>query len=139
MQPFGEAVVVLEHRGDAVLAETVEVLVGDHAQVTVVSLQEWVARLVHLAHHRIRVGRDARVRHIVVTLGGDLVRIAPTVEYDAPGGDAELIGAYFADAGQHLEHRLFVDHSIAALPQQRGLQGRAAGRGRPHRSGSATC
>jgi len=112
VQPFGEAVIVLEHRGDAVLSETVEVLVGDHAQVTVVSIQEWSPASVHLAHHRIHVGRDARVRHIVVSLGGDLVRIAPTVEYDGPGGDAELIGAYFADAGQHLEHRLFVDHAI---------------------------
>src|SRR4029079_4853102 len=47
-----------------------------------------------------------------VTLGGNLVRLAPSVRYAAPGGDAELTGVYFADAGQHLEHRLFVDHSV---------------------------
>jgi Fe-S cluster assembly protein SufD len=35
------------------------------------------------------------------------------VRYTAPGGDAELLGLYFADDGQHLEHRLFVDHSVA--------------------------
>jgi Fe-S cluster assembly protein SufD len=46
-----------------------------------------------------------------VTLGGGVVRIAPSVRYAGPGGDAELLGAYFADAGQHLEHRLFVDHA----------------------------
>ena len=34
-----------------------------------------------------------------------------TVEYAGPGGAAELLGLYFADAGQHLEHRLFVDHN----------------------------
>ena len=34
-----------------------------------------------------------------------------TVEYAGPGGVAELGGLYLADAGQHLEHRLFVDHS----------------------------
>ena len=34
----------------------------------------------------------------------------PTVSYAAPGGDAELLGLYFAEAGQHLEHRMFVDH-----------------------------
>jgi Fe-S cluster assembly protein SufD len=45
-----------------------------------------------------------------VTLGGDLVRVRPLVSYAAPGGDAELLGLYFADAGQHLEHRVFVDH-----------------------------
>jgi Fe-S cluster assembly protein SufD len=46
-----------------------------------------------------------------VSLGGDLVRLVETVEYAGPGGDAELAGLYIADAGQHLEHRLFVDHS----------------------------
>ena len=64
----------------------------------------------HLSHHGLLVGRDARVTHTVVSLGGDLVRLAPSVRYVGPGGDAELRGLYFADAGQHLEHRLFVDH-----------------------------
>jgi Fe-S cluster assembly protein SufD len=36
----------------------------------------------------------------------------PNVAFDGPGGDAELLGLYFADAGQHLEHRLFVDHAV---------------------------
>jgi Fe-S cluster assembly protein SufD len=47
-----------------------------------------------------------------VTLGGNLVRILPSVNYQASGGAAELIGLYFAAAGQHAEHRLFVDHSV---------------------------
>ena len=57
------------------------------------------------------LGRDARLQHTAVTLGGGVVRLAPSVRYAGPGGDAELLGAYFADAGQHLEHRLFVDHA----------------------------
>ena len=36
--------------------------------------------------------------------------MVPSVRYAGPGGDADLRGIYFADAGQHLEHRLFVDH-----------------------------
>ena len=39
-----------------------------------------------------------------------MVRLAPSLRYAGPGGDAKLLGAYFADGGQHLEHRLFVDH-----------------------------
>jgi Fe-S cluster assembly protein SufD len=57
------------------------------------------------------VGRDARVQHTAVTFGGGVVRLAPSVRYGGPGGDAELLGVYFADGGQHLEHRLFVDHA----------------------------
>lgn len=110
--PASEAVVVLEHSGSATYADTLEVVAHDGAQVTVVSLQEWADDSVHVGTHRVRVGRDARVRHIAVTLGGDLVRLHPVVEYAGPGGDAELLGLFFADAGQHLEHRLFVDHAV---------------------------
>jgi len=67
---------------------------------------------VHLSHHHIRVGRDATVTHTALTFGGDLVRVVADVVFDGPGGAVELNGLYFADAGQHLEHRLFVDHAV---------------------------
>src|SRR5205823_6547129 len=49
---------------------------------------------------------------IVVTFGGDVVRIAPQAAFSEPGGDVEMLGLFFADAGQHLEHRLFIDHAV---------------------------
>ncbi|WP_055587861.1 Fe-S cluster assembly protein SufD [Peterkaempfera griseoplana] len=107
---FAEAVVVIEHTGDAVLGANVEYLVGDGAKLTVVSVQDWDATAVHAAQHTALVGRDASFKSVVVTFGGDLVRLHPRVVYGAPGGEAELYGLYFADAGQHLEHRLFIDH-----------------------------
>jgi Fe-S cluster assembly protein SufD len=105
------ATVVLEHSGSATYADNVEFLVGDGAALTVVSVQDWADDTVHLTHHHVRLGKDARVTHTAVTLGGDVVRLVPSVRYAGPGGDAELRGIYFADAGQHLEHRLFVDHA----------------------------
>ncbi len=51
------------------------------------------------------------MRQFEFTLGGDLVRTSTNVDYAGPGGSAELFGLYFADAGQHFEHRLFVDHN----------------------------
>ncbi|MDI2126311.1 Fe-S cluster assembly protein SufD [Yinghuangia seranimata] len=109
---FAEAVVVLDHGGKATYADNVEFLVGDGAKLTVVSVQDWDAGSVHLGHHVARVGRDATFKSVTVTLGGDVVRLFPRVVFDAPGGDVELYGVYFADAGQHLEHRLFVDHDV---------------------------
>jgi Fe-S cluster assembly protein SufD len=105
------AVVVVDHHGSATFADNLEAVVGDGASLTVVSVQDWTADTVHLSHHQVSVGRDARVQHAVVTLGGSVVRVAPSVRYAGAGGDAELLGLYFADAGQHLEHRLFVDHA----------------------------
>jgi len=109
--PQAQATVVLDYTGSATYADNVELIVGDGAQLTVVSVQGWDGDAVHLSHHQAQVGRDARLVHTAVTLGGSVVRLAPSVGYTGPGGDAELRGLYFADAGQHLEHRLFVDHS----------------------------
>jgi Fe-S cluster assembly protein SufD len=112
VKPFAQAVVVLDHTGSATYADNVEFVVGDSAQLTVVSLQDWDDDAVHLSHHVARLGRDARIRSVEVTFGGDLVRVFPRVTFAGPGGDAELLGLFFADAGQHLEHRLLVDHSV---------------------------
>jgi Fe-S cluster assembly protein SufD len=110
--PMSRAVIVLDHQGSAAYADNVELVVGDGASLSVVSLQDWAPDAVHLSHHHALLGRDATLTHAAVTLGGSVVRLAPSVRYQGPGGDASLTGIYFADAGQHLEHRLFVDHSV---------------------------
>ncbi|WHU49567.1 Fe-S cluster assembly protein SufD [Gordonia sp. L191] len=111
LEPFARAVVVLDQKGSGTYAENVEFVVGDSAALTVVNVHDWADDAVHVAAHHLRVGRDATVRHFAISLGGNLVRLSPVVHYDAPGGDVELWGLYFADAGQHLEQRLLVDHS----------------------------
>ncbi|MGW2651035.1 Fe-S cluster assembly protein SufD [Streptomyces sp. NPDC001393] len=108
---FAEAVVVIDHTGDAVLAANVDYVLGDGAKLTVVSVQDWDDKAVHVAQHNALVGRDATFKSIVVTFGGDLVRLHPRVEYAGPGGEVELYGLYFTDAGQHQEHRLLVTHN----------------------------
>ncbi|MCT9932784.1 Fe-S cluster assembly protein SufD [Planotetraspora sp. A-T 1434] len=112
VEPMAEAVLVLDHSGSAVYADNVEFVVGDGATLKVVSLQDWADDAVHVSHHHAQLGKDATFRSFVVTLGGDLVRLSPSVAYTAPGGDADLTGLYFVDAGQHLEHRLLVEHTV---------------------------
>ncbi len=127
---LSEAVVVLDHVGTGRLNQTVEIRADDGAHLTVVSLQDWQPGSVHAAAHRIRVGRDATVKHVVVTLGGDAVRVTPDAEFSGPGGQIEALGLYFADANQHLEHRLFVDHNEPScrsrVTYKGALQGKAA-------------
>jgi len=110
VQPFGRAVVVLDFHGSATYADNVEIRVADGGDLTVVSVAEWAGDAVHVSHHQATLGRDAKLKHFQITLGGSVVRVSPSVRYEGPGGDAELYGLCFADAGQHLEHRLFVDH-----------------------------
>lgn len=106
-----QATVVLDHNGDAVLSENIEIIVDDEASLTLVSIQEWNTKSIHSSAQYAKLGRNSKFKHVVVSLGGSVVRVTPSAYFDAPGGDVSLFGLYFADAGQYLEHRIFVDHS----------------------------
>ncbi|NNH68287.1 Fe-S cluster assembly protein SufD [Nocardia uniformis] len=108
---FASAHLVIDQRGSGTYAENVEFVLDDSAKLDVIVIQDWADDAVHASAQHAKLGRDATLRHTNVTLGGDLVRLTATVRYDGPGGDAELLGLYFADDGQHFEQRLLVDHS----------------------------
>ena len=106
------ATIVIENSGEGVIGEEIEFNLASGANLKFVTLQEWSSRAVHVARHHAIVGRDASFTSFVITVGGSLVRILPTVEYTGPGSTAELFGLYFATDGQHLEHRVHVDHGV---------------------------
>lgn len=108
-----KGLVVVDSRGAASLTENVEIVVGSGADLTVVSLQEWDADARHLASHFATIANDAKLTHIVVSLGGAIVRVNPSAQLAGEGSEAELLGVYFADAGQHLEQRVYVHHEAA--------------------------
>lgn len=121
--------VVIDHTGTGNLAEIVEILVGDESSLTVVSIQDWDDESVHTSAQFARLGRNAKLKHVVVSLGGKTVRITPTAEFTAPGAEVELLGIYFADAGQHLEHRSYVDHAVANCKSRVTYKGALQGKG----------
>jgi Fe-S cluster assembly protein SufD len=108
---LAEVVVVIDQRGSGTYADNVEFVVGDAARLTVVSIADWADDAVHVSMHHASLGKDAVLRHVAVTLGGDVVRLTVRGRFCGPGGDAELLGLYFADDGQHFESRLLVDHA----------------------------
>ena len=126
---FSKATVVFRFTGSATLADNVEIIVGDGAQLTVVSIDDWADDAVRASHKHIRVGRDAQFKHIDVTFGGDVVRNDTTAEYAGPGGSVEMLGLYFADEGQHIEHRLFVDHTAPKTKSHVVYKGALQGEG----------
>jgi len=125
--PVAEGTLVLEYAGSTTLADNVEVSVGDGAQFTLVTVTDWADDAVQAQHVKFRLGRDAKLTHIQVTLGGDLVRQYTSVEYADRGGDAELFGLYFAGAGEHFEHRLLVDHAVPDCRSYVGYRGALQG------------
>ena len=129
-KPFSQAVVILENTSDARLSENVEIILGESANLTVITLQQWDDTAVQLSNHFATIGRDARLKHIVVSLGGSIVRVNPSIHLLGSGSDIEALGLYFADAGQHLEQQVYINHvgphSRSRVTYKGALQGQGA-------------
>ena len=121
------AIVILANTGDTLLAEEIEFKVESGANLTFVTLQEWDSQTVHVGKHHAIVDKDAMFKSITVTIGGSVVRLLPTVEFTGPGADAQLIGVYFATAGQFFEHRIFVDHCVPNAKSRVNFKGALSG------------
>ncbi len=127
---FANATVVLDHVGVGSLAENVEIILGDGAQLNFVSIQQWESGSSHISSQFCRQGRDSKLKHVVVSLGGDLVRVTPTAFLSSPGAEVEMFGVYLADTGNYFEHRPFVDHiaknCVSNVAYKGALQGAGA-------------
>lgn len=121
--------VVLQNSGPAHVSENVEIVVEDGAHLTVVSVQEFEDDATYLASHFATIGRDATFKHVVVSLGGKVVRVNPSVHLSGEGADGELYGLYFADAGQHLEQRVYLHHKGANTRGRVNYKGALQGEG----------
>jgi len=129
-QANSHATVVFRHTGTAHHAQNVEIIVREGAHLELVTVQRWDDDAVHLASHQARVERDATLRHVVVSFGGDVVRINPSVELAGTGSRAELYGLSYSDSGQHLESQVYLHHKGAETSgdvlYKSALQGAAA-------------
>ena len=112
-RPHSNSTIIVESSGAALLSENVEVVVEEGATLNFVSVQDWDDEAIHLASHFVQVGRDATLKHTIVSLGGKIVRVNPAVHLSGEGADGELYGLYFADEGQHLEQRVYMHHKAA--------------------------
>ncbi|WP_120493559.1 Fe-S cluster assembly protein SufD [Microbacterium phyllosphaerae] len=107
------ATVVLQHTGAAQYSQNVEIIVRDGAKLTVISLQQWQDAAVHTSAHQARVDADATLKHFVISFGGGVVRVNPSVELAGAGSEGYLYGLSYADAGQHLESQVYLHHKGA--------------------------
>ena len=122
-----QATLVLKHTGSAVLGENVEILVKDEARLNFVSVQNWDGGSVHVSAHFAKLERNSFLKHTVATFGGDLVRITPVTSFSAAGAEVEMNGVYFANSGQHIENRPFVDHAAPNCKSRVTYKGALAG------------
>src|SRR5699024_286923 len=103
-----KATIVVEHEGLSRYSELVSLVVG--AYVTLWALQLYDASTQQMGHHNAILRKYANFKLIYVILGSDIALPKTHLRYSEPGGDAELLGLSYADAGQHLEHQTYICH-----------------------------
>lgn len=125
-----KATIVLDHIGQGSLAENVEILLEPGAKLDFVSIQDWDNGSSHVSNQLTRLGKDSVLKHVVVSLGGDLVRVTPSVALDSPGAEIQMYGVYLADSNNYFEHRPYVDHiaenCVSNVAYKGALQGAGA-------------
>lgn len=109
--PFSKATVVLRHDMTADANGVIVTNVSDQANLTVMNMYDGPRVSRHAWQWAATVGRDASFLGLTITLGGNFVRLVPSVRYAGPGGSGEMLGAFLATDGQFQEFRLLVDHN----------------------------
>ena len=97
------ATVIVENTTDTILAEDLEIALAPGSNLKFVTLQEFESKSVYTARHHAVVDKDATFKSVTVTVGGDVVRILPTVEFKAPGAARRMHHAFCAAAARALK------------------------------------
>lgn len=113
--PHARASVYVDHFGDAetTVVEVIEAVLAEGSRLNAVTAQDWGLNVDHLGAHKGWVGSNAEYRHLEVTLGGKTVYLTPDMEMAQAGATGELLGVYFTDTGQHIEHRSLIHHNAS--------------------------
>lgn len=92
-------------------AAATELVLGQGAKVRHLSLQNWGRNVTHMNKLRARLGRDARLESLTVSLGADAARAEVESTLEGPGSESEMLGLYFADEGQHYNQYTVQHHA----------------------------
>ncbi|HEX7590186.1 MAG TPA: Fe-S cluster assembly protein SufD [Demequinaceae bacterium] len=122
-----EVTVIARYTGAAEISEFLSIDLAARARLNLVLIDECSSEAIHLTDLVVRVGKDAHLRGSIVTLGAGLARTNATVEMAGEGSEVDLIGLYFADSGQHLENRVFIDHVAPRARSRVAYKGALAG------------
>ena len=120
---------VVNQTGKAVVSQNMEFAIGEGATANVTSIQAWDDETVHVGSQQASLGKDSTFKHVVITYGGSLVRLTPITRFAGEGATTNMYGLYFADAGQHMEHRIFIDHSTNNCTSDALYKGALQGKG----------
>jgi Fe-S cluster assembly protein SufD len=123
---FTRSLVVVEDGAQATLIEShegpdgidyqvntaLELFVGEHAQVDHVKIGTEGTLAIHVSTLMTSIGAHARLRDLVFTTGGAVVRNQLFVRFAGEGATLALNGANLIKGRQHVDNTLVVDHAV---------------------------
>ncbi len=124
---FGRTLVILDRGAEAtLLAETagtdpqaaglhcgaVELVVGPHARLRYVNLQNWGTGVWHFAHQKARLQESAELQWTIGALGARLAKVNQHVELAGPRARTQVNGVMFTEGRQHLAYHTLQHHQM---------------------------
>ncbi len=88
-----------------IASNVVELIVQESAQVRYIQLQDWGRSVWNFTTQRGLLYQDAILNTLNVSLGSRLSKAFIASNLVGPGATAEMLGLYFADDAQHLDHQ----------------------------------
>ncbi len=110
------SVVLVDHWSSAegedlsLSCNVIEVHVGEAAQVRYIQLQDWGRNMWSFNTQKAHCAQDAQVNFLNVALGGKFSRSNIAGILNGAGSLAEMLGIYFADENQHIDHLTRQEH-----------------------------
>jgi Fe-S cluster assembly protein SufD len=96
---------------DAAYIGATEILVGAHADLKYVSLQDWGRNVYDFRHERGRVGDGGKLDWVLGTMGSHLTKDFTEIELDGVGSWGRISALYFADTDQLFDHDTQQNHN----------------------------
>jgi len=103
--------VLASDQADSLIVPLTTLLVGERGRLGFEQVQLLGARAWQLGNQMSRVGRDGVLRSMTVALGGDYARVRTDSVLEGPGGDSELLAAYFGTGSQMHDLRTVQHHA----------------------------
>ena len=109
-----ESVIVEDFIGskDGMSDSVAEVFTKQAARLHYLRLQNLDETAWNFATQRIGTARDALYRHLQASWGSKLSKVWIDLELEEPGGHGELLGLYFTQDRQHIDHHTNQNHRV---------------------------
>ncbi len=99
-----------ESEGQAMHAGTVELYIGEGANLRFVELQSWGQHVYNFSHERAHVERDGTLDWIFGAVGSRLTKNFSELDLVGQGSTGKMSGFYITNHNQHLDHDTQQNH-----------------------------